>query len=78
MTFNYGIGMALGLFYAVLVVNFIALYGLFYWAVKFNPGEAEISYNQEQHPKLKPVIFFTYLLLAVYYILYMLMLFQNL
>ena len=78
MTFNYGIGMALGIFYAVLVVNLITLYGLFYWAVKFHPGEAEISYNQEQHPALKPALLFTYLLLAVYYILYMLMLCQNL
>ena len=74
MTFNYGIGMALGIFYAVLVVNLITLYGLFYWAVKFNPGDGEISYNQETHPNLKPVLFFTYILLAVYYILYMLML----
>ena len=74
MTFNYGIGMALGIFYAFLVVNLITLYGLFYWAVRFDPGEAEISYKQDKHPKLKPILFGTYLLLAVYYIIYLLML----
>ena len=44
--------MALTIFYIVLVLDFVILYGMFYLAVEGNPGEGEISFNQQRHPRL--------------------------
>ena len=70
--------MALTIFYIVLVIDFIILYGMFYLAVEGNPGEGEISFNQEKHPRLEPVLVVTYFLLAFYYVIYFVMLCKNL
>ena len=46
MGYNWLSMTALVIFYIALVVDFTALYSMFYWDVNSNPGDGEISLNQ--------------------------------
>ena len=53
--------------YIILVVDFTVLYCIYYWDVKSNPGDAEISLNQHVSDKFKPFLLATGFLILMYY-----------
>ena len=67
MGYNWLSMTALVIFYIALVVDFTALYSMFYWDVKSNPGDGEISLNQHQPEKMKPYLLATMIIIGLYY-----------